>query len=1155
MKESRDKMLFLLALAVSVGVLVLDLIAPLGASIWILYALPLLFDHRRTRYAYFTVAICSIFMLVGFYYSNPGIPRQEQLLTRITGIGVGWILAIVLTQRNQAAEKLRKERLGLKREVEERTAALAASEERYKALFENSLDGIFLSDPTQARILSANPAACRLFDFTEANLPLARDTTVDTNDPNLSGFLEERKQKGKSFAELMHRRLNGSMFSGEVSSVIYRDREGQTRAVNVIRDTTERRQAEAALRKAHDELEARVQERTQDLLAANQALRASEDLYRTIFDTTGSATIIIEDDMTISLVNDEFERLLKYRKAEIEGRMKVGELVVPEDLQKIEEYHRMRRINPHDAPRNYTAHCVRADGEVREVHVAANIISGTRRSVASITDITEQRTAEELLRESEERYRIAIEHSNDGVSLIRGGKHVFVNQKLLHMFGHERDEDLLDKTILITVHPDDRERVSTINAARQDGAEVPARYEFRGVKKDGTSVDVEVSATRVSYRGEPFALAYLRDITERKQAENARRKIESELRESEKRFRDLAELLPEVVFEADLTGRMTYLNQQALETFGDSREDFERGVNVVEKVAPEDRDRARANIERIVRGEKSMGNEYSGVKKDGTLFPILVHATPVSDAGRVLGIRGIVVDMSERRRVEQQVTRLATAVEGLAEGVAMMSPEGVIEYANPSACRLIGYRHEEFVGQNIRSVGILERKKLDLICRSLREGRSWSGTTECRKKDGGNLTVELAMSPVKDTLGATIGYIAVERDVTEELKLEMQLRQAQKMEAIGTLAGGIAHDFNNLLAIIIGNTELAVDDIPPDSDLQKNLDQILKASKRGRDLVKQILTFSRKTARERKAVRLIPVVEETFRLLRSSLPTSIQMVSNLEAMTDVIAADATQIQQILMNLATNAAYAMRNEGGTLTVGLEEITFPPHVPLPDGEMRPGRYVKLTLSDTGTGMDEEVKKRIFDPFFTTKQAGQGTGMGLAVVYGIVKSHNGAITLDSEPGKGSTFNLFFPCIDGAGENRAVEDSGAAPSGRERILFVDDEEAVTEIATEMLSRLGYSVTARQNPSDALQEFTQTPDGFDLVITDQSMPQMTGVRLAEEMIKVRKDVPIILCTGYSEVVSPEKAKDIGIREFVMKPLLRKEMAETIRRVLKAKRG
>jgi CheY-like chemotaxis protein/anti-sigma regulatory factor (Ser/Thr protein kinase) len=279
------------------------------------------------------------------------------------------------------------------------------------------------------------------------------------------------------------------------------------------------------------------------------------------------------------------------------------------------------------------------------------------------------------------------------------------------------------------------------------------------------------------------------------------------------------------------------------------------------------------------------------------------------------------------------------------------------------------------------------------------------------------------------------------------------------------------------------------------------------------------------------------------------------MVSNLEAMTDVIAADATQIQQILMNLATNAAYAMRNEGGTLTVGLEEITFPPHVPLPDGEMRPGRYVKLTLSDTGTGMDEEVKKRIFDPFFTTKQAGQGTGMGLAVVYGIVKSHNGAITLDSEPGKGSTFNLFFPCIDGAGENRAVEDSGAAPSGRERILFVDDEEAVTEIATEMLSRLGYSVTARQNPSDALQEFTQTPDGFDLVITDQSMPQMTGVRLAEEMIKVRKDVPIILCTGYSEVVSPEKAKDIGIREFVMKPLLRKEMAETIRRVLKAKRG
>ncbi len=372
------------------------------------------------------------------------------------------------------------------------------------------------------------------------------------------------------------------------------------------------------------------------------------------------------------------------------------------------------------------------------------------------------------------------------------------------------------------------------------------------------------------------------------------------------------------------------------------------------------------------------------------------------------------------------------------------------------------------------------------------------------------------------------------------------------MEAIGTLAGGIAHDFNNMLAVIMGNAELALDDLEGTAWAEgpgRNIEQILHASQRARDLVKQILTFSRKSEREKKPVNVARLLKETHSMLRASLPATIDMSLEITTSTGTILADPGQIQEVIMNLATNAAYAMRENGGVLTMALLDVAFTADALRPDPEMRPGRYLQVTVKDTGTGMTEEIRKRIFEPFFTTKEAGQGTGMGLAVAYGIVKNHGGVITVSSSVGEGSAFVVYLPETKAVGPEE--EDARIAlPKGYEHILFVDDEPAVVELTAIILRRLGYRVTPVTSGKEAWDLFLRDPFQFDLIITDQTMPGTTGSLLAEKMLHVRPDLPIILITGYSEIISPESAARIGIREFILKPLVKKELAETVRRAL-----
>jgi len=401
---------------------------------------------------------------------------------------------------------------------------------------------------------------------------------------------------------------------------------------------------------------------------------------------------------------------------------------------------------------------------------------------------------------------------------------------------------------------------------------------------------------------------------------------------------------------------------------------------------------------------------------------------------------------------------------------------------------------------------------------------------------------------IYDEEGRIREILAVGIDVTEKRALEKRLAQAQKMEAIGTLAGGIAHDFNNILSAIIGYTELSLLDTPKGDPKQNNLIQVLKAGGRAKELVQQILTFSRRRENELQPIKVNLIVNEAIKLLRASLPSTIQIRHKIESNLTVLS-DATNIHQILMNLCTNSSYAMQENGGTLEVNLSDVDLDSKFTGQHPGVKPGKFIKLTVSDTGCGMSPEVSRRIFDPFFTTKKVGQGTGMGLSVVHGIVKSHGGAITVESSPGQGTTFSLFLPASEAV--SITPEDSAQLMvTGTEHILFVDDEDFQADIAKRLLVRLGYRVTTTTDSLEALGLFRQTPDKFDLVITDMTMPAMTGDVLAAKIISIRPDIPVIVCTGYSERINKEIIKKIGIRELAMKPLVMKDIAEMIRRVL-----
>jgi PAS domain S-box-containing protein len=556
--------------------------------------------------------------------------------------------------------------------------------------------------------------------------------------------------------------------------------------------------------------------------------------------------------------------------------------------------------------------------------------------------------------------------------------------------------------------------------------------------------------------------------------------------------------------------------------------------------------------------------------KDGRVFERF--SSPLIRDGEIAGRVWSFRDITDRRRAEEALRDSEEKFRFLAEKMAdiiwTVNRNFQTTYVSPSIEKILGFTPEERKRQTLEEMitpGSLNKVQM-MFLEELRRDEAGNADpdrlvtieVEYYRKDGSTVWMENSVKAMRNNSGAIDGLYGVSRDITErkiaeeeKARLQSQLQQVQKMESMGTLAGGIAHDFNNILGIIVGNTELAMDDVPEWNPARRNLEEIRTASIRARDVVKQILAFSRKTPQKMKPVRIIPIIKESLKFLRSSIPTTIEIHQNISSESDTVLTDPTQINQVLINLCTNAVHAMGEKGGVLEVSLEDIELDAGSSMDYYDLSSGKYVRLTVNDTGHGIEPKILKRIFDPYFTTKGVGEGSGMGLSVVHGIVKRYGGGISVSSEPGKGTIFHVLFPCIEDEPEPK-VEIAAEIPRGNERILFVDDEKAMIDAIQPMIERLGYKVTARTSSIEGLEAFRANPDRFDLVITDFTMPNMTGMELANELFKLRSEIPIILCTGYSDHINEEKAKRNGIRAFVMKPVVLDEIANTIRKVLQA---
>jgi PAS domain S-box-containing protein len=600
----------------------------------------------------------------------------------------------------------------------------------------------------------------------------------------------------------------------------------------------------------------------------------------------------------------------------------------------------------------------------------------------------------------------------------------------------------------------------------------------------------------------------------------------------------------------DRSGRILAVNEKFAEQNA-MRPDDLKGRSFF-SLFPEDiAERRMAVMEKALSGRQAF--QYEDSFQEGKVFDVRVRPLPGS-RDEVTHIAVFFSDITEKKEIEAERLRLATAIQQAAEGIIIFDDQFHIQYVNQAFEVMTGYSQNEAGGKTIHTLysGEDQLARLNDVLSTLAQGEIWSGRTLNTKKDGTIWQVDKTVSPIRGHRGVILGYVSVWRDVSQLDILEKQLRQAQKMEAIGTLAGGIAHDFNNILGPIILHAELVREKVLQDKTICFSMDQILEAADRARTLIDQILNLSRRHERDEPiAFELSSIVKECLKLLRPSISTAIHIEFATSTSQNLIVADPSQIHQVIMNLCTNAVHAMREKGGTLSIRLKSVRIRPQQKAGFGIPRSGAYVQMTISDTGHGMMPSIQERIFDPFFSTKNA-QGTGLGLAVVHGIVTRLSGAIQVHSTPGKGSRFDVFFPQakIPVQKAKKRPPSLKKVLMGNERILLVDDDPLMREGLERTLVHLGYDVTSVENGLEALKRFDMAPDRFDLMITDVSMPDMTGVELARQVLFSHPELPIILTSGFTEIITPAEAQFHGFHDFLRKPFHGDTVAEAIRSAL-----
>ncbi|NWG01298.1 MAG: PAS domain S-box protein [Syntrophaceae bacterium] len=1039
---------------------------------------------------------------------------------------------------------------------------LKESEKKYRELYEGSQDGYVHVD-MDGNIKEFNSAFIEMLEYSEEELK--RLTYIDLT-PKKWHSMEAEIIKGqvlvRGYSDVYEKeyiKKNGTIFPISLRTYLIKDINGNPDGMwAFIRDISKRKEIEEAIRNARDELENQVRERTAELSKANEELEREiverKRVERTLveqgrileafFTSTITPLVLLDKDFNFIRVNEAYAKVCQRQVAEFPGHNHFE--FYPSDIKTIFE-EVIKTKEPYQAiahPFVFPDH--REWGETYWDWTLTPLLDdngGVEFLVFSLEDVTERKRAEEAVKAERERFNNVLEMLPAYLVLLTPDYHVpFANRFFRERFGESQGRRCFE---YLFGRSEPCEICETYTVLKT-GA--PHQWEWTG--PDGRIYDVfDFPFTNTD--GSILILEMGIDITERK-------RVEEQFRAASLYAKSLIEASLDPLVTISRDGKIMDVNRATELVTGVRREqligsDFSDYFTEPEK--------AKEGYEKVF--SEGFVTDYPLAIRNisGKVIEVLYNAAVYkNEHGEVQGVFAAARDVTERKQAEDSLRErealLRTVFETLPVGVWITDKEGRIIRGNPAGqqiwagARYVGIdQFGEYKGWRVDTGKRIEPEEWAAARAVLKGETSINEEIEIECFDGSHKIILNSAVPIRDERQEILGAFIVNQDITERKRTEKAIRQMQKMEALGTLAGGIAHDFNNILMPIVINTELALLDTPYGSPISNYLKLIQEAANRGKDLIKQIITFSRQKEQLKAPIQIGPVIKEALKFLRSSIPKNIEIRECIEVAPSVILADPTQIHQVLMNLGNNAAYAMREKGGVLNISLTPVEVDADMVNRHLDLKPGPYLRLTVADTGLGMDKEIMEKIFDPFFTTKKPGEGAGMGLAVVHGIVKNHGGAITVYSEVGKGSTFSIFLPII-----KEELETEPASPEmitmGKERILLIDDEEIQIRSVQPMLERLGYRVIVKADAIEALDIFRLQPNEFDLVITDQTMPRMTGRELAEEILRIRPDIPIILCTGFSEVIHEEEAKLMGIREFIMKPFSMNEMAGIIRKSL-----
>ena len=797
--------------------------------------------------------------------------------------------------------------------------------------------------------------------------------------------------------------------------------------------------------------------------------------------------------------------------------------------------------------------------EIKLLKIHAELEREIMERTDALTETNEQlprvregrRRIEEELQKSDERYKSILENIEEGYFEVDlAGNFTFVNDALCRIAGYDRDE-LIGMNNRDYTTPETAKRMYRVFSKTYQTGEPAKILDYDIIRKDGTTRTLELSASLMKdSTGKPAGFrGVVRDVTERKQAEEA-------LRESEERYRSLFQNNHAMMLLVDPeTADIVDANPAACSFYGWSHKEltskkiFHINTLTEEQIFQE--------IERA-KSEQNQHFLFRHRLARGEIVDVEVLSGPIILNGKKL-LYSIVHDITERKQAIEALRdseeKYRTVLEANPDPVVVYDIEGKVVYFNPAFTRVFGWSLGERLGKTM-DLFVPEENwpETKVMIQRVLTGESFSGIESSRyTKEGKIIPVSISGAVLRDMDGKPVGSVINLRDISERKNLESQLLHAQKMEAVGTLAGGIAHDFNNLLQAIQGYTELLLMRKKEGEPGFRELQEVIRASKRGAELTQQLLTFSRKVKSKRKPLDLNQEVGELRQLLERTFPRMIELEFNLDPDIRMINADSAQLKQVIMNLAVNAKDAMP-EGGKLVIETQNMTLDQEFCKKYAEVKPGEYVLLSMADTGHGMEKETLEHIFDPFYTTKEVGKGTGLGLAIVYGIVKNHEGYVMCYSRPGSGASFRIYLPALEAASEREEIVESqqskSSAMGGKETILLVDDEEFIRELGVDVLGQAGYTVLTASDGEQALEVYRRERERIALVILDLIMPGMGGSKCLEELLKVTPRARVLIASGYSPDASTKGALEAGAVAFINKPYNNKQLLELVRKIL-----